>query len=103
MKVPILLAAVKKLNLDDEYVLGDGDKQSGSGPIEFMEAGTKLTVEQLMTYMIKNSDNTATLVLARMAGKGETENEIQKLGMTDTNFKENTTTAMDVVTMWRKV
>ena len=103
MKVPILLAAVKKLNTDDIYVLRDEDKQSGSGPIEFMDAGTKLTVAQLMTYMTKNSDNTATLVLARMAGKGETEKEIARLGMKDTNFKENTTTAADLVTMWRKV
>lgn len=103
MKVPIMMAAVKKLNPDDVYVLRDEDKQSGSGPIEFMEAGTKLTVAKLMTYMTKNSDNTATLVLARMAGKGETEKEITRLGMKDTNFKENTTTAADLITMWRKV
>ena len=108
MKVPILLAVMKKvengqLKMDSEYVLREEDKQSGSGPIEFMDAGTKLTVVQLMTYMTKNSDNTATLVLARMAGKGETEKEIARLGMKDTIFKENTTTAADLVTMWRKV
>lgn len=103
MKVPILLTTMKKLEPEETYILRDGDKQSGSGPIEFMEAGAKLTVKQLMEYMIKNSDNTATLVLARMAGKGETEKEIERLGMKNTNFKENTTTAADLVTMWKKI
>lgn len=108
MKVPILLAVFRKLEigdlkLEDTYTLKDKDKQSGSGPIEFMEAGAELTVKQLMEYMTKNSDNTATLVLARMAGKGETEKEIERLGMKNTNFEENTTTAADLVTMWKKI
>lgn len=103
MKVPILLAAVKKLNPDDVYVLRDEDKQNGSGPIEFMDAGTQLPVQDLLTYMAKNSDNTATYVLANMAGRNEVKEEIKRLSMKDTNFDENTTTAYDVAMMWRKI
>lgn len=108
MKVPILLAVMKKvengqLEMDSEYVLRDEDKQSGSGPIEFMDAGTKLSVKILLAYMTKNSDNTATYVLANMIGRKEIEIEIERLGMKNTNFDENTTTAADLVTMWRKI
>ncbi len=103
MKVPILLAAAKKLNPDEVYILRDEDKQNGSGPIEFMEAGTKLTVRQLLEEMTKKSDNTAPVVLTRMVGKKEIEMEIERLGMKNTNFGENTTTAEDVVVMWRKI
>ncbi|MDZ7587050.1 MAG: serine hydrolase, partial [Patescibacteria group bacterium] len=64
MKVPIMLAVMRKiedgeLKLDDIYVLRDSDKQSGSGPIEFMDAGTALTARQLVEEMMKKSDNTA--------------------------------------------
>ncbi len=103
MKVPIMMAAMKKLNLDEVYVLREEDKQSGSGPIEFMDGGTKLSVKDLLTYMAKNSDNTATYILANMVGRGEIEIEIERLGMKNTDFDENTTTAEDVATMWRKI
>lgn len=103
MKVPIMLAAVKNLNVDDIYMLRDADKQSGSGPIEFMDSGTKLSVKDLITYMAKNSDNTAPVVLMRMVGKNEVIEEIKRLSMKDTDFEENTTTARDVVAMWKKI
>src|SRR3990167_5595967 len=71
MKVPIMLGAVNKLNLTDVYVLREGDKQSGSGPLEFMEAGTKLTVLRLVEEMMQKSDNTAPVVLTRLVGKDQ--------------------------------
>ena len=103
MKVPIMLGAVNKLNLTDVYVLREGDKQSGSGPIEFMEAGTKLTVLRLVEEMMQKSDNTAPVVLTRLVGKDQMIEEIKKLKMEDTNFAENTTTAYDVSLAWRKI
>lgn len=108
MKVPIMLAVMKKvengqLKMDGEYVLRDEDKQSGSGPIEFMAEGTKLSVQQLTEYMMKNSDNTAPVVLINMLGKDAVKKEILSLGMESTNFENNTTTAFDVGLMWRKI
>lgn len=108
MKVPIMLAVMKKvengqLKMDGEYVLRDEDKQSGSGPIEFMAEGTKLSVQQLTEYMMKNSDNTAPVVLINMLGKDAVKKEILSLGMESTDFENNTTTAFDVGLMWRKI
>lgn len=108
MKVPIMLTvrramAEGKLTWDTKYVLRDEDKRSGSGPIEFMDAGTELSVQQLTEYMIKNSDNTAPVVLTNMLGKDAIDKEILSLGMTSTDFGNNTTTAFDVGLMWRKI
>ena len=108
MKVPILLAVMKKvengqLKMDSEYVLREEDKQSGSGPIEFMDAGTALSVRRLVEEMMKKSDNTAPVVLIRLVGRKEIEKEIEVLGMKNTNFGENTTTAYDAGLMWRKI
>ncbi len=103
MKVPILLAAVKKLNPDDVYVLRGEDKQSGSGPVEFMDAGTKLSVQDLLTYMAKNSDNTAAYVLANMVGRDFIKQLMRDMGMIDSSFDDNITTVGDVEMMWRKI
>ncbi|KKS32700.1 MAG: beta-lactamase [Candidatus Amesbacteria bacterium GW2011_GWA2_42_12] len=108
MKVPIMLAVRQatsegKLTWDTKYTLKDEDKRSGSGPIEFMDAGSELTVQQLTEYMIKNSDNTASMVLSNMLGRDVIDKEILLLGMEHTNFRDYTTTAFDVGLMWRKI
>ncbi len=106
MKVPIMASVFKaiengELNLDDTYSLQSADKRSGSGPIEYMSAGTKLTIQRLMEEMGKKSDNTAPIVLSRLAGKTNVEKTISDLGMTNTSFDDNTTTAFDVASAWR--
>ena len=108
MKVPIMLAVWRavedgRLAWDTKYILREGDKQSGSGPIEFMDAGTALTARRLVEEMMKKSDNTAPVVLIRLVGRKEIEKEIEVLGMKNTNFGENTTTAYDAGLMWRKI
>ena len=108
MKVPIMLAvweAVGRgdLDWDKSYTLREGDKQNGSGPIEFMDAGTQLTVLRLVAEMMNKSDNTAPVILTRLVGKDEVIRGIKRLSMEDTNFEENTTTAYDVSLAWRKI
>ena len=108
MKVPIMAAvftAVEegRMKLEDTYVLKEGDKQSGSGPIEFMKAGTGLTVRQMLEEMGKKSDNSAPIILVRMVGKAKAVAALAALGMKDSDFEKNTTTAYDVATMWKRL
>lgn len=105
MKVPIMVAAMRKvdsgtLKLDDVYVLRDEDKESGSGPLEFMGAGTKLSAEDLLQNIGQKSDNTATVVLANWVGRDFVEKTVTDLGMKDSSFANNITTARDVAAMW---
>lgn len=108
MKVPIMLATLKKIEagiitLDDNYTLQDADKQEGSGPIHDMPAGTKLTVRFLLQKMGQNSDNTAPVVLTNLIGADYIQSTIKSLGMTNTSFAQNTTTALDLTHMWSTV
>jgi beta-lactamase class A len=108
MKVPIMASVFKaiengKLNLDDSYAVQSADKRSGSGPIEYMGSGTRLTVKRLMEEMGKKSDNTAPIVLSRLVGQENVEKTISDLGMVNTSFDDNTTTAADVTSAWKSL
>jgi beta-lactamase class A len=108
MKVPIMAAVFKaieenKIKLDETYKLDKSDIRTGSGPIEFMDPGTLLTIKKLMEEMGKKSDNTAPVVLTRLVGKAALVKAIADLGMTNTSFEENTTTAADLGAMWKNL
>jgi len=103
MKIPIMVAATKKLNLEDTYILRDEDKQTGSGPIEFMDAGTVFTVNELMQNTGLKSDNTAAVVLANMVGRDYMPTVLTDLKMASSSFSDNTTTARDVGSMWVQI
>ncbi len=64
IKVPIAMAIMKavedkKLNLSDSYPLADLDLDKGFGDLYKVGADREFTVEELMTIMLKQSDNTA--------------------------------------------
>ncbi len=68
IKLPIMCAVYQlanqgKLRMDEQLVLRDQDKISGSGIIREFGDGTRLTVRDLVHVMIVVSDNTATNLL----------------------------------------
>lgn len=73
-KVPVLVMGEKllaegKIHLDDTYILDEQDRRTGAGPLEFIPAGTRMTIDDLFNYLAKNSDNTAWAALNRMFGR----------------------------------
>ncbi len=80
MKVPIMVATYQMV-------------ESGSLKIE--------DVQELIKAMGKTSDNDAPVTLVKMVGKDQIQQTVNKLGMAHTNFDANTTTAQDVVQMWK--
>lgn len=108
LKVPLLVTVLKmiheeKMSLSSVYILNEADKVSGSGPIEFFSAGTGLSVNDLLTYLGKNSDNTAWKVLERMVGKDELEKTMKVLNMKNSSYSNLETTAEDVGNMFIKL
>jgi beta-lactamase class A len=106
IKVPIMAAVFKAvqrgdLTLDQTYTLQAADKRGGSGPLEYMKSGTQLTVQKMMEVMGKNSDNSAPVILSRLVGRDEVEKTMADLGMINTDFLKNTTTAADIVSVWK--
>ncbi len=85
-----------KLKLTDEVVLRDSNKTPGSGILQFMDPGLKLTLRDAAWLMINLSDNTAANMLAdEVGGVRKVTNFIYSLGLRHTMmlskiFKKNT-------------
>ena len=70
-KIPIAITVLNKvqnsaLTLDTEIVLDIYDISDGSGTIKSYQVGTKFTIEQLLNYLLKQSDNTAQNMLLKV-------------------------------------
>ena len=101
MKIPALAAVATRSG--ETWTLEEADRRTGSGPLQFLKAGTVVTVERVMTELGKKSDNTAWVMINRRLGYAEIEKEIENWGLKNTNYRELTTTAADVGLMMRKI
>jgi beta-lactamase class A len=105
LKLPVLITAINKiengeLKFEDKYTLEEADRAVGSGPLQFKKAGTTYTVDELLTYLGKNSDNTAWVLFNRRWGKKTMQQTMENLGMTRSDYEQLTTTASEVGMMW---
>ena len=91
IKVPILIAAFsaferKELSLDGTIKLKREDLVGGSGVLQHMTPGTYLTVYDLLTLMIIQSDNTATNMVIDLVGKEKIQETMKELGFEKSKF-----------------
>lgn len=120
IKVPIMIAAYqaftnRTLMLDKEYTLSKDDQVGGSGVIQFLKPGTRLTFYDLLQLMIIQSDNTATNIMIDVIGHKSIQETIDKLGLEDSAFyrklmiepteetKTNFISARDMKNMLKKI
>lgn len=101
-KIPIMVSFYQQvekgeLNQKEEYLLKKENVQDyGAGSMRYQEPGTKYQYDELIELIGKNSDNTATYVIANLLGEKEIQNGLTKLGFEQTSIKENTTTAKEM-------
>ncbi len=76
---------------DDEAALYDADKTPGSGALQYLHGGLRLTLRDLCALMITLSDNTATNMLFDLTGSAAVNAFLRArgLGMLDFNRKMN--------------
>ncbi|MCX5694732.1 MAG: class A beta-lactamase-related serine hydrolase [Candidatus Omnitrophica bacterium] len=121
VKMPIMLACFiaaeeGKINLDQEIILRNSDKFSGSGMLKDVRPGTVFTIEELIGLMIYDSDNTAANILTSMLGVDYLNSVFNYLGLKNTNFSrriadfrlrdqgvENYTTAQDMAWLLEQI
>ena len=109
-KLPVMLAMyieVENDNLDLEtiYVLKDSDKVAGSGSLYGKPEGYELTYGDMLSYMGKESDNTAANIAKTFLGEEKIKQAIEIAGMSDTVVigENQKTTPYDIGTFFKKL
>lgn len=96
VKVSILLGIMDKiergeLQYDSELVYKDSLLYEGSDILGSFKSGEKILLKKLMMLMLTTSDNTASLWLQSLAGKGTRINELlDSLGLKSTRVNSRT-------------
>ncbi|MCM8782037.1 MAG: class A beta-lactamase-related serine hydrolase [Candidatus Omnitrophica bacterium] len=121
VKIPIMVScfyAIQegKLKADTLVKLKLTDKVSGSGILKDMYIGKEFSIEDLIEFMIADSDNTATNILINQLGFNYLNASFKSLGLKNTNLSrkmldfqsrslgiENYTTAEDIADILEKI
>ncbi len=96
VKIPILLGVMDKiqkgeLHYDSSLIYKDSLLYEGEDILGSFKSGEKILLKKLIMLMLTTSDNTASLWLQSLAGKGTRINEIlDSLGMKDTRVNSRT-------------
>jgi beta-lactamase class A len=104
------MASQGELSLDDEITMHSSDVWAyGTGvlhrnPSKY-PAGYTMTLRECAEFMIKDSDNTAELMLNRHLGEKRIEAELHRIGANSTRYWSpiNTTTPNDILLVLKKV
>lgn len=94
-----------EVDLDDEITMRASDVWAeGTGVLYRRPAGTTMTLRECATVLIKESDNTAEVMLNRYLGEEEIEAELRRVGARSTSYwLPNTTTPDDVLLILRAI
>lgn len=77
----------KKLNLSEKYELNESDKVEGTGVLRTYQEGTNLSIEDLIQYMMVDSDNTAAnLLIKKLGGCDAVSKRILEAGFKETEL-----------------
>jgi beta-lactamase class A len=103
-------AARGELSLDDKITMHSSDVWAyGTGVLakypNRYPVGYTMTLRQCARFMIKESDNTAELMLNRYLGEKKIEAELHRLGADSTRYWHpiNTTTPNDILLVLKKI
>ena len=109
-KLPVLLtlyraAAQGIVDLEDEISMLPSDVRAyGTGVLYKRPVGYTMTLRECAKLMIKESDNTALIMLNRYLGRSYIEAELYRIGANSTSYLiPNTTTPNDVLLMLKTI
>src|SRR5215211_6284616 len=94
-----------ELSLDDEITMRTSDVWAeGTGVLYRYPVGHTMTLRECARFLIKESDNTAEVMLNRYLGEEEIEAELDRIGARSTSYwRPNTTTPNDVLLVLKAI
>ena len=98
-------AAMGELSLDDKITMRASDVWAeGTGVLYHYPAGHTMTLRECARFLIKESDNTAEVMLNRYLGEEEIEAELDRIGAHSTSYwMPNTTTPNDTLLVLKAI
>ena len=109
-KLPIMLAMYIEaengnIDLETVYVLKDSDKVAGSGSLYGKSEGYELTYRDILSYMGKESDNTAANIAKKLLGEEKIKQAINTMRMDSTVVigENQETTPRDIGIFFEKI
>jgi beta-lactamase class A len=109
-KLPTLLtlyraAASGTVDLDAPIIMQASDVQAyGTGVLYRYPVGTTMSLRECAGFLIKESDNTAEVMLNRYLGEANIEAELRRAGARSTSYwMPNTTTPNDVMVVLKAI
>jgi beta-lactamase class A len=98
-------AAKGELSLDDEITMRASDVWAeGTGVLYRYPVGHTMTLRECATFLIKESDNTAEVMLNRYLGEEEIEDELDRIGAHSTSYwMPNITTPNDILLVLKAI
>lgn len=98
-------ASEGEVDLDDGITMGASDVWAeGTGVLRGYPVGTTMTLRECASYLIKESDNTAEVMLNRYLGEAEIKAELRRVGATSTSYwLPNITTPEDVLLVLKAI
>lgn len=98
-------AARGEVNLEDEITMRSSDIWAeGTGVLYGYPAGHTMTLRECAEFLIKESDNTAEVMLNRYLGEENIEAELRSLGAHSTSYwLPNTTTPSDILLVLKAI
>ena len=94
-----------EVNLKDKITMRPSDVWAyGTGVLYRYPVGHTMTLRECARFMIKESDNTAELMLNRYLGEERIEAELHRIGAHSTSYwRPNTTTSNDVLVVLKAI
>jgi beta-lactamase class A len=94
-----------ELSLEDEITMRSSDVWAeGTGVLYRYPVGTTMTLRECARFLIKESDNTAEVMLNRYLGEKEIEAELRRIGARSTSYWiPNTTTPNDILLVLKAI
>jgi beta-lactamase class A len=98
-------AAKGELSLDDEITMRSSDVWAeGTGVLHRYPVGHTMTLRECADFLIKESDNTAEVMLNRSLEEERIEAELRRIGARSTDYwMPNTTTPNDILLVLRAI
>lgn len=111
VKAPFVLSCLQQIDneshtLDDDVQYKEENKWSGDGVIQYREYGTMFTIEELIEYTIKFSDDTGYMMLLEFFREKNYNDFLVKLGNRVTiggSVRWGNTSAMDSLRNWKEI